>query len=39
VNGLIHIYYREELIRALALNADNYNHPLGRRMSRVKAVR
>ena len=40
VNGLVHVYYREELIRALALDANNYNYPLGRRrMPRTKAVR
>jgi hypothetical protein len=38
-NGLIHIYYREELIRALALSPDKYNYPLGRRIRKVKAVR
>jgi hypothetical protein len=39
VNGLVHIYYREELIRALAISPDNYNYPLGRRTSKTRVVR
>jgi len=39
VNGLVHIFYGEELVRALAVDPDSYHHPLGRREPRINAVR
>lgn len=39
VNGLVHIFYGEELVRALAVDPDGYHHPLGRRVPKTQAVR
>jgi hypothetical protein len=33
------IFYGEELVRALAVDPDSYHHPLGRRVTKVNAVR
>jgi transposase InsO family protein len=39
VGGLIHIYYGEDLVRALAIDPARYSHPLGRRVKRTTTVR
>jgi transposase InsO family protein len=39
VNGLVHIFYGEELIRVLAIDPDSYNQPLRRGMPKIQAVR
>jgi len=39
VNGLIHILYGEELVRALAIDPDSYNQRLERGMPKVESVR
>jgi Integrase core domain len=38
VNGLVHIFYGEELVRALAVDPNGYHHPLGRRVRKQQAV-
>jgi transposase InsO family protein len=39
VGGLIHIYYGEELARALAIDPARYNQPLGKGVRLVNTVR
>jgi hypothetical protein len=39
VNGLVHIFYGEELVRVLAIDPTRYNQPIGRRVPKANAVR
>jgi hypothetical protein len=39
VNGLVRIFYGEELVRALAVDPNGYHHPLRRRMRKQQVVR
>jgi transposase InsO family protein len=39
VNGLVHIFYGEELVRALALDPNGYHHPLGKGGRKQQVVR